>query len=64
MVLVNVKGTKVKHLKEEVEGGLPDGWVSLKVLEAHWTVLDPDLFPHATAAMQALATETAEKLGV
>ncbi|KAK3282747.1 hypothetical protein CYMTET_9527 [Cymbomonas tetramitiformis] len=65
MVLDNVKGTKVKHLEEEVEGSLPDGWVSLKVLEAHWTVLDPDLLPHATAAMQALlATETAEKLGV
>ncbi|KAK3279004.1 hypothetical protein CYMTET_13097, partial [Cymbomonas tetramitiformis] len=34
------------------------------VLEAHWTLLDPDLLPHATAAMQAIATETAEKLGV
>ncbi|KAK3259801.1 hypothetical protein CYMTET_31219 [Cymbomonas tetramitiformis] len=64
MVLDNLKGAAVKHLGEEVKGGLPDGWVSLKVLEAHWTVLDPDLLPQATAAMQALATETAAKLGV
>eukprot|EP00854_Cymbomonas_tetramitiformis_P024482 gene24482-29772_t len=64
MVLDNEKDTKVKHLEEVVEGGLPDGWVSLKVLEAHWTLLDPDLLPYATSAMQAIATETAEQLGV
>ncbi|KAK3277878.1 hypothetical protein CYMTET_14141 [Cymbomonas tetramitiformis] len=58
------EGAAVKHLDEDVKDGLsPEGWVALTVLEAHWTVLDPDLLTHATAAMQAIATETTERLG-